>query len=181
MCSTSPNPPGPPSLAASDPFGGRDRVGVTVTVVTPSLLVVLDPIVRCAGVRGGKVGGAAAGFSEMIRAALDKLDALQKCADNPTNPVLAGSCTNNAVALLISPRRVLSWSGPFAGRLGPCRTAAGSVRAPGQAAVARWSPRSSAAARSSIGGLGVLGGSATGGENGELGEQVVVDPGEVEA
>ncbi len=50
-----------------------------------------------------------------------------------------------------------------------------------QAAVARWSPRSPAAARSSTGGLGVLGGSATGGENGELGEQVVVDPGEVEA
>lgn len=42
MCSTSPNPPGPPSLAASDPVGGRDRVGVTVTVVTPNLLVVLD-------------------------------------------------------------------------------------------------------------------------------------------
>ena len=50
-----------------------------------------------------------------------------------------------------------------------------------QAAVARWSPRSPAADRSSTGGLGVLGGSATGGENGELGEQVVVDPGEVEA
>ena len=50
-----------------------------------------------------------------------------------------------------------------------------------QAAVARWSPRSPAAARSLTGGLGVLGGSATGGEYGELGEQVVVDPGEVEA
>lgn len=54
-------------------------------------------------------------FSDMIRAALDKLDALQKCAENPTNPVLAGSCTNNAVALLLPPRRVLSWTGPLLG------------------------------------------------------------------
>lgn len=67
------------------------------------------------GGTAGKVGGAAAGFSDMIRAALDKLDALQKCAENPTNPVLAGSCTNNAVALLIPPRRVLSWTGPLLG------------------------------------------------------------------
>ncbi len=142
---------------------------------------VREEVRQVRGGTAGKVGGAAAGFSDMIRAALDKIDALQKCAENPTNPVLAGSCTNDAVALLISPRRVSSWPGPFAGRLGPCRTAAGSVRAPGQAEVARWSPRSPAAARSLTGGLGVLGGSATGGEYGELGEEVVVDPGEVEA
>ena len=47
------------------------------------------------GGTAGKVGGAAAGFSDMIRAALDKIDALQKCAENPTNPVLAGSCSRD--------------------------------------------------------------------------------------
>jgi|GEM_PF-6450883 len=58
-----------------------------------------------------------------------------------------------------------------------CRVSASTRTGRGGAVV----PRSPAAARSSTGGLGVLGGSATGGEYGELGEEVVVDPGEVEA
>ncbi|GAB4075485.1 hypothetical protein GCM10028781_02480 [Nostocoides australiense] len=52
----------------------------------------LKKSVRCVAEQPAR-WGAAAGFSDMIRAALDKLDALQKCAENPTNPVLAGSCT----------------------------------------------------------------------------------------